>query len=227
MKILVIEDDAETASYITSGLKEAGHAVDCVGTGTDGLFRAAGEHYDVVVVDRMLPGADGLQVVKTMRASGIATPVLFLTTLGGLDDRVAGLNAGGDDYLPKPFAFAELAARVAALGRRPRQSTDQASTVLRLGDLELDLLSRTARRAGKTIDLLAREFQILEYLMRNAGQVVTRTMLLEHVWDFHFDPRTTVVETHMSRLRAKLDKDFDQPLIHTVRGAGYCLRAPV
>jgi two-component system OmpR family response regulator len=225
MKILVIEDDRETAHYIASGLHEAGHAVDCVETGTEGLFRAAGQAYDVVVVDRMLPGADGLQVVKTMRAAGLATPVLFLTTLGGLDDRVAGLNAGGDDYLPKPFAFAELAARVAALGRRSRQA-DAAGSVLKVGDLELDLLSRTARRAGKTIDLLGREFQILEYLMRNVGQVVTRTMLLEHVWDFHFDPQTTVVETHMSRLRAKLDKEFDQPLIHTVRGAGYCLRAP-
>jgi two-component system OmpR family response regulator len=225
MRILVIEDDPETAAYVASGLKEAGHTLECVATGDEGLRRAGQSHYDVIVVDRMLPGMDGLGVVKTMRATAINTPVLFLTTLGGIDDRVAGLNSGGDDYLGKPFAFAELAARVAALGRRPPNRTDQAITALCQGDLEIDLLARTVRRAGRTLDLLPREFQILEYLMRNAGQVVTRTMLLEHVWEFHFDPQTTLVETHMSRLRAKVDRDFESPLIHTVRGAGYSLRA--
>lgn len=224
MRILVIEDDSDTAAYITSGLKEAGHGVECVASGDEGLLRAGQSHYDVIVVDRMLPGIDGLRVVKAMRVAAIETPVLFLTTLGGIDDRVAGLNAGGDDYLGKPFAFAELAARVAALGRRSRGQSGQVTT-LSQSDLELDLLARTARRAGRTLDLLPREFQILEYLMRNAGQVVTRTMLLEHVWEFHFDPQTTLVETHMSRLRAKVDKDFERPLIHTVRGAGYSLRA--
>lgn len=225
MRILVIEDDSDTANYIASGLKEVGHAVDCVTTGTEGLLRAGGGGYDVIVVDRMLPGVDGLGVVRTMRAAGVQTPVLFLTTLGGLDDRVAGLNAGGDDYLGKPFAFSELAARVAALGRRPRGGGERTAASLRVGDLEMDLLGRRVRRAGRPIELVPREFQILEYLMRNAGQVVTRTMLLEHVWDFHFDPQTTLVETHMSRLRAKIDKDFERPLLHTVRGAGYCLRA--
>ncbi len=226
MRILVIEDDPDTANYLASGLKEVGHAVDCVSNGNDGLLRAGGTEYDVIVVDRMLPGVDGIRVVRTMRAAGIQTPVLFLTTLGGIDDRVAGLNAGGDDYLGKPFAFAELAARVAALGRRARPGADHGATTLRIGDLDMDLLGRSVRRGGRNIDLLPREFQILEYLIRNAGQVVTRTMLLEHVWDFHFDPQTTLVETHMSRLRAKVDKDFEHPLIHTVRGAGYCVRAP-
>jgi two-component system OmpR family response regulator len=225
MNILVIEDDDETREYIASGLAQAGHSVDRAGTGDSGLKKAADKSYDVLVVDRMLPGVDGLHVVKTLRQQGIETPVLFLTALGGIDDRVAGLTAGGDDYLPKPFAFAELAARVAALGRRSRSAAQQPPTVLKVGDLEMDLLERSVRRGGRPIDLLAREFQILEYLMRNVGQVVTRSMLLEHIWDFHFDPQTTVVETHMSRLRAKLDKDFDRPLLHTVRGAGYCLRA--
>jgi two-component system OmpR family response regulator len=225
MRVLVIEDDPDTAAYIVSGLAETGHAVECVATGDEGLMRVGESEFDVIVVDRMLPGIDGLGLVKTMRAGAIDTPVLFLTTLGGIDDRVAGLNAGGDDYLGKPFAFAELAARVAALGRRARNQPIQSVTVLRQGDLEMDLLARSARRAGRVIDLLPREFQILEYLMRNAGQVVTRTMLLEHVWEFHFDPQTTLVETHMSRLRAKVDRDFERPLIHTVRGAGYSLSA--
>jgi two-component system OmpR family response regulator len=225
MRILVIEDDSETAAYVTSGLMDAGHEVDCVVTGDEGLRHANQSPYDVIVVDRMLPGVDGLRVVKAMRDDAIDTPVLFLTTLGGIDDRVAGLNAGGDDYLGKPFAFAELAARVAALGRRGRSQAGQATTILRQGDLEMDLLARSASRAGRIIDLLPREFQILEYLMRNAEQVVTRTMLLEHVWEFHFDPQTTLVETHMSRLRAKVDRDFERPLIHTVRGAGYSLSA--
>jgi two-component system OmpR family response regulator len=225
MKILVIEDDPETAAYIRSGLTEAGHMVECVANGAEGLVHVGRSPNDVIVVDRMIPGVDGLTVVKVMRAAAIETPVLFLTTLGGLDDRVEGLNAGADDYLGKPFALPELIARVAALGRRARSQTGQPATILRHGDLELDLLARTAHRQGRPLDLLPREFQILEYLIRNAGQVVTRTMLLERVWEFHFDPQTSLVETHMSRLRAKIDKDFDYPLIHTVRGAGYSLRA--
>ena len=223
MKILVIEDDAETAAYIANGLKEHGHTVDLAATGRDGLFLAAGEHYDLMVVDRMLPEIDGLSIVKTVRTAGIETPVLFLTALGGVDDRVTGLDAGGDDYLVKPFAFSELLARINALARRPPVTS--AETVLRVEDLEMDLLKRTVTRNGQTLDLQPREFRLLEYLMRHAGQVVTRTMLLEYVWDFHFDPHTNVVETHISRIRAKVDKPFDMPLIHTVRGAGYCLRA--
>jgi two-component system, OmpR family, response regulator len=226
MNILVIEDDPNTADYIASGLARAGHAVECVANGTEGLVHVGRAQHDVVVVDRMLPGVDGLGVVKAMRAAAIETPVLFLTTLGGLDDRLDGLYAGGDDYLGKPFALSELVARVTALGRRSRQQAGHAPTLLRQGELEVDLLARTARRQGRAIDLLPREFQILEFLMRHAGQVVTRSMLLERVWEFHFDPQTSLVETHMSRLRAKIDKDFDHPLIHTVRGAGYSLRAP-
>jgi two-component system OmpR family response regulator len=176
------------------------------------------------VVDRMLPGLDGLGIVKTIRSAGVKTPVLFLTALGGIGDRVAGLEAGGDDYLVKPFAFAELLARVNALARRPPPA--QVRTALRLADLELDLVKRSVSRAGKRIDLQPQEFKLLEYLMRHAGRVVTRTMLLENVWEFHFDPQTTVVETHISRLRAKIDQGFDPPLIHTVRGSGYCLREP-
>ncbi len=223
MKILVIEDDAETAAYIANGLKEHGHTVDLAATGRDGLFLAAGEHYDLMVVDRMLPELDGLSIVKTVRTAGIETPVLFLTALGGVDDRVTGLDAGGDDYLVKPFAFSELLARINALARRPPITS--AETALRVEDLEMDLLKRAVTRNGQTLDLQPREFRLLEYLMRHAGQVVTRTMLLEYVWDFHFDPHTNVVETHISRIRAKVDKPFDMPLIHTVRGAGYCLRA--
>ena len=223
MKILVIEDDAETAAYIANGLKEHGHTVDLAATGRDGLFLAAGERYDLMVVDRMLPQIDGLSIVKTVRTAGIETPVLFLTALGGVDDRVTGLDAGGDDYLVKPFAFSELLARINALARRPPVMS--AETVLRVEDLEMDLLKRTVTRNGQTLDLQPREFRLLEYLMRHAGQVVTRTMLLEYVWDFHFDPHTNVVETHISRIRTKVDKPFDTPLIHTVRGAGYCMQA--
>jgi two-component system OmpR family response regulator len=182
---------------------------------------ATGEPYDVMIVDRNLPKMDGLSLVKAARASGTRTPVLFLTTMGGVDDRVAGLEAGGDDYLVKPFAFAELLARVGALARRP---PIVAATSLKVGDLEVDLLSRAVTRGGKRIDLLAQEFKILEYLMRHAGEIVTRTMLLEKVWDFHFDPKTNIVETHISRLRSKIDKGFDKPLLHTVRGAGYVIR---
>lgn len=224
MKILLIEDDLETAAYVANGLKEHGHTVDQAPNGRDGLFLAAGESYDVMVVDRMLPGLDGLGIVKTIRGAGVKTPVLFLTTLGGIDDRVEGLEAGGDDYLVKPFAFAELLARVNALARRPPMSTVE--TTLRVADLEMDLRKRTVARAGRRIELQPQEFKLLEYLMRHADRVVTRTMLLENVWEFHFDPQTNVVETHISRLRGKVDRDFGAELIHTVRGSGYCLRAP-
>jgi two-component system, OmpR family, response regulator len=223
VKILLIEDDRQTADYVAKGLREHGHVVDHAANGRDGLFLAAGERYDVMVVDRMLPGMDGLSLIKTVRATGVKTPVLFLTTMGGVEDRVAGFEAGGDDYLVKPFAFAELLARVGALARRPPMV---ATTSLQVGDLGVDLLTRTVTRAGQRVDLHAQEFKILEYLMRHAGQIVTRTMLLEKVWDFHFDPKTNIVETHISRLRSKIDKGFDKPLLHTVRGAGYVIRAP-
>jgi two-component system OmpR family response regulator len=221
VKILLIEDDSQTADYIAKGLREHGHVVDKTDNGRDGLYMATGEPYDVMIVDRNLPKMDGLSLVKAARASGTRTPVLFLTTMGGVDDRVAGFEAGGDDYLVKPFAFAELLARVGALARRP---PIVATTSLKVGDLEIDLLSRAVTRGGKRIDLLAQEFKILEYLMRHAGEIVTRTMLLEKVWDFHFDPKTNIVETHISRLRSKIDKGFDRPLLHTVRGAGYVIR---
>jgi len=224
MKILVIEDDASTAGYIANGLREHGHAIDLAANGRDGLFLAAGESYDLLIVDRMLPELDGLAIVKTLRAASNQTPVLFLTALGSVNDRVSGLDAGGDDYLVKPFAFAELLARANALGRRPPMSTAQ--TELRAGDLEMNLLTRTVTRQGRKLDLQPRELRLLEYLLRHVGQVATRTMLLEAVWDFHFDPRTNVIETHISRLRSKVDKPFAYPLIHTVRGAGYVLRAP-
>jgi two-component system OmpR family response regulator len=224
MKILLIEDDADTAAYIANGLREHGHVADHAADGRDGLFLAAGAHYDVMIVDRMLPGLDGLGIVKTIRGAGVQTPVLFLTTMDGIDDRVAGLEAGGDDYLVKPFAFAELLARLNALARRPPLGAVE--TVLRVADLEMDLLKRSVTRAGQRIELQPQEFKLLEYLMRHAGRVVTRTMLLENVWEFHFDPQTNVVETHISRLRSKVDRGFAAELIHTVRGAGYCLRAP-
>ena len=223
MRILVIEDDTETAAYLVDGLKEEGHVVACAHDGRDGLFLAVSETFDLAIVDRMLPEMDGLTLVKTLRAAKNETPVLFLTTMAGVDDRVTGLNAGADDYLVKPFAFGELAARVAALGRRPRKTL--AETSFKVADLELDLLTRTVRRGGNDIALQPREFRLLEYLMRHAGHVVTRTMLLENVWDYHFDPRTNIVESHLSRLRTKVDKGFTPELIHTVRGAGYCLRA--
>ena len=223
MKILVIEDDQQAASYLAKGLKEAGHVVDVAHDGKDGLFLAGAEHYDVMIVDRMLPGRDGLSLVEILRATGNDTPVLFLSALGSVDDRVQGLRAGGDDYLTKPYAFSELLARIEVLVRR--RGAAQPQTRLSVGDLELDLLSRAVRRAGKPIVLLPREFALLEYLMRNAGSVVTRTMMLENVWDYHFDPQTNVIDVHIARLRQKIDKDFPVPLIHTVRGAGYCLRA--
>jgi two-component system OmpR family response regulator len=223
MKVLLIEDDVKTTAYVKRGLEEHGHVVDTAPNGRDGLFLAAGEAYDVMIVDRMLPGLDGLGIVKTVRAAGVTTPVLFLTTMGGIEDRVEGLEVG-DDYLVKPFAFAELLARINALARRPPIA--QVLTILRVADLEMDLIGRKVRRAGQEIDLQPREFRLLEYLMRNAGRVVTRTMLLEHVWEFHFEPRTNIVETHISRLRAKIDRGFDTELLETVRGSGYLLRAP-
>jgi len=222
VKILLVEDDKLIADYLARGLRAAGHAVDCADNGRDGLYLATSEPYEVLIVDRMLPHLDGLSLVKEARRSGVKTPALFLTTMDGVEDRVAGLEAGADDYLVKPFAFAELLARVNALARRP---PIVAQTALRAGDLEIDLLTRKVTRAGKRIELLAQEFKILEYLMRHAGEIVTRTMLLQKVWDFHFDPKTNIVETHISRLRAKIDKGFDKPLLHTVRGAGYVIRA--
>jgi two-component system, OmpR family, response regulator len=222
MKILLIEDDIETAHYIMRGLTDGGHTVAHAGDGGEGLHRAAAEHWDLLIVDRMLPQLDGLSIVQTLRQAGNVTAVLFLTTLGGVDDRVHGLNAGADDYLVKPFAFSELLARVAALGRRARRPAIE--TTLQFADLEMDLLSRTVLRGGEPIDLLPREFRLLEYLMRHADQIVTRTMLLENVWEVHFDPNTSVVETHVSRLRSKIDRDNAIALIQTVRGIGYSLR---
>ncbi len=224
MKILLIEDDPETAAYVARGLREHGHLVDAAVTGQDGLFLAMDGGHDVLVVDRMLPGLDGLGLVRALRETGVKAPVLFLTALGGVGDRVKGLEAGGDDYLVKPFAFAELHARLQALARRPPLADVQ--TMLRVGDLDMDLLKRLVVRAGQRIELQPREFQLLEYLMRHADRVVTRTMLLEAVWDFHFDPKTNIVETHVSRLRAKLAREGAPELIHTVRGAGYALRSP-
>lgn len=223
MQLLVIEDDAKTAAYLCKGLKECGHKPDHAADGKDGLFMAMENNYDVIVMDRMLPELDGLSVLRTLRAAKKKTPVLILSALGEVDDRVRGLKAGGDDYLVKPFAFSELMARLEALTRR--SEGDSSQTSLRVFDLELDLLSREVRRAGVLIELQPREFRLLEYLMRHAGQVVTRTMLLETVWDYHFDPQTNVIDVHISRLRGKIDRDFDHPLLHTIRGAGYCLRA--
>ena len=224
MKVLVIEDDTDTSEYIVGGLTEQNHTVEQAFNGRDGLRLAIDGNYDVAVVDRMLPGLDGLTLVRTLRKNGIKTSILFLTNLGGIDDRVEGLNAGGDDYLVKPFAFSELLARVNALGRR--KTAPAAETMLRIGDLEMNLLERTVTRSGKPIELQPREFELLACLMRHAGRVLTRKMLLEDVWDFHFDPKTNIVETHMSRLRAKVDRGFGRELIQTIRGTGYSLRAP-
>lgn len=219
MRILLLEDDANTAAYVSKGLEEEGHTVDHLADGRDAVAQAVGETYDVVILDRMLPGLDGLAIIKEIRSAGRRVPVLFLTALGGVDDRVEGLDAGGDDYLVKPFAFSELLARVNALARRPHTLGEE--TRLKVGDLEIDLVSRKVTRGGDTIDLQPREFRLLEVLMRNRGRVVTRTMLLERVWSFHFDPKTSVVETHISRLRAKIDKPYETELIHTIRGCGY------
>jgi two-component system OmpR family response regulator len=223
MKVLVIEDDREAAQYVVKGLGESGYVVDHAAEGRDGLFMATDGSYDALVVDRMLPGMDGLAVISALRAADVRTPALILSALGAVDDRVKGLRAGGDDYLVKPFAFAELLARLEALLRRG--GGNQPTTRLAAGDLEMDLLARKVRRGGREIDLLPREFRLLEFMMRRAGQVVTRTMLLENVWDYHFDPQTNVIDVHVSRLRQKIDKGFDRPLLHTVRGAGYRLAA--
>ncbi|MEZ5810900.1 MAG: response regulator transcription factor [Rhizobiaceae bacterium] len=223
MKILVIEDDREAASYLEKAFAEAGHTAHVAGDGETGFALADAGDYDVLVVDRMLPRRDGLSVVAGLRARGKETPVLILSALGEVDDRVTGLKAGGDDYLTKPYAFRELLARVEVLARRA--TAQEAETIYRTGDLELDRLSHSARRAGKDIALQPREFRLLEYLMRHAGQVVTRTMLLENVWEYHFDPQTNVIDVHVSRLRGKIEKGFDKPILHTIRGAGYMLKA--
>ena len=223
MRILVVEDDRDVAGFVVKGLREAGHIVEHAENGRDGLFLAASEGFDAIVLDRMLPGGiDGLRLLETLRAQQNVTPVLFLSALAQVDERVKGLKAGGDDYLTKPFAFSELLARVEALARRVRN--EGPATKLVAGDLELDLLSRSVKRAGQKIDLQPREFRLLEYMMRHTGQVVTRTMLLEGVWDYHFDPQTNVIDVHVSRLRQKIDKPFTSPMLHTVRNAGYMLR---
>ena len=224
MRVLVIEDDADVAAYIVKALTEAGYNPSHADNGKDGLVMATTDEFDVLVVDRMLPGPDGLAIIRTLRASDDQTPALILSALAEVDDRVKGLKAGGDDYLTKPFAAAELLARLEALTRRASSTGTTAETMLSVADLEMDLLARTVSRAGRTIDLQPREFRLLECLMRNAGSVVTRTMLLENVWDYHFDPQTNVIDVHVSRLRQKVDKEFDTALIHTVRGAGYVLR---
>ena len=224
MRVLVIEDDADVAAYIVKALGEAGHNATHADTGKQGLFLATTEEFDVLVVDRMLPAPDGLTIIRTLRASEDFTPALVLSALGEVDDRVKGLKAGGDDYLTKPFAASELLARLEALTRRSANAGAGADTRLSVADLEVDLLARTVKRGETEIELQPREFRLLEYLMRNAGNVVSRTMLLEHVWDYHFDPQTNVIDVHNSRLRTKIDKDFETPLLHTVRGAGYVIR---
>ncbi len=222
MRVLLVEDDPQLAAFVLKALGEVGAVADHAGDGREGLFLAAGGGYDVLILDRMLPKLDGLAILRTLRASGDSTPVLILSALGEVEDRVAGLRAGGDDYLVKPFAFSELHARLEALARR--RVGEAPTTRLQVADLDMDLLAREVRRGGSLIPLQPREFRLLEYLMRHAGQVVTRTMLLEQVWDYHFDPQTNVIDVHISRLRAKIDKGHEQALLHTVRGAGYVLR---
>ncbi len=221
MKILLLEDDRETRGHVVRMFLAAGHVVDECATGPDAIFLGTTNSYSVLVLDRMVPGIDGLGVLRALRAAGVQTPTLFLTAMDNVDDRVEGLETGADDYLVKPFAGTELLARVAALGRRP--PVPEATTHLAVGDLELDLLKRTVTRAGKRIELQQQEYKLLEYLMQHAGEIVTRTMLLENVWSFHFDPGTNLIESHISRLRAKVDRCFELELIHTVRGAGYRL----
>jgi two-component system OmpR family response regulator len=223
MHVLVVEDDERVAGHIVKGLKAEGWLVDHVADGREALYRVAAESYDVIILDRMLPHVDGLKILQTMRATGDGTPVLILSALGDVDNRVKGLRAGGDDYLTKPFAFSELLARVEALSRR--KGVVQETTELTLADLHMNLLTRTVTRAGKAIDLTTREFALLEYLLRSAGRVVSRSMLLEAVWDYNFDPQTNIIDQHVSRLRQKIDKDFSPPLLQTIRGAGYSLRA--
>ena len=223
MRILLVEDDAEAAAYAAKGLREAGHVVDHALDGESGLNMATSGGYDAYVIDRMLPKMDGLSLLSNRRGDGDETPALFLSALGEVDDRGSGLKAGGDDYLVKPYAFSELLARIEALGRRRATGPQEVTTRFKVGDLELDVLTRTVRRAERKIDLQPREFRLLEYLIRHSGQVVTRTMLLENVWEYHFDPQTNVIDVHISRLRAKIDKDFDKPLLKTIRGAGYRL----
>ena len=224
MNILIVEDDRQTASFIQKGLVEAGYVVDHAANGEDGLHLALTGNYDALIVDRMLPKRDGLSLIQHLRSTGMQTTVLILSALGEVDNRVDGLRAGGDDYLVKPYAFSELLARLQALLRRVQPQQEQ--TLLKVRDLEMDLLKRRVTRAGTVISLQPREFNLLEYFMRHAGQVVTRTMLLEKVWDYHFDPQTNVIDVHVSRLRSKVDKDFDVPLLHTIRGAGYLLHDP-
>jgi two-component system OmpR family response regulator len=223
LKVLVVEDDGETRAYIERGLRELGHAVSAVGDGRDALFSATGEAFDAIILDRMLPGLDGMTLLRSLRSAGVTAPVLMLTALARVEDRVEGLEAGADDYLVKPFAFTELSARLNALARRPAATA--AETSLQAGDVEMNLLKREVRRGGRRIELQPREFALLEELMRNAGRIVTRTMLLERVWNFHFDPRTNIVETHVSRLRSKLNAGFDRDVIQTVRGSGYMIDA--
>jgi two-component system OmpR family response regulator len=222
MKVLIIEDDAEAAAYLKKAMDEAGHVADIAGNGDDGFAMADSGDYDALVVDRMLPKRDGLSVISALRAKGDMTPALVLSALGEVDDRVTGLRAGGDDYLTKPYAFSELLARLEVLLRR--QSGAEQETRYQVGDLELNRLSHEVKRGDQTIALQPREYRLLEYLMRHSGQVVTRTMLLENVWDYHFDPQTNVIDVHISRLRSKIEKGFDKPLLHTIRGAGYMMR---
>jgi two-component system OmpR family response regulator len=224
MRILVIEDDREALAYLVKAFRETGHSADQAADGLDGYAMARDGDYDVLVVDRMLPKLDGLSLIRSLREQKVETPVLILSALGQVDDRVKGLRAGGDDYLPKPYSFSELLARAEVLARRRSGGKSGEPTSYRVGDLELDRLSHRVTRGGQDIPLQPREFRLLEYLVRHAGQVVTRTMLLEHVWDYHFDPQTNVIDVHVSRLRAKIDKGFASPLIHTVRGAGYMVR---
>ncbi len=224
-RILLVEDDAETADYLRRGLAEDGHVVDHVADGREGLFLACGQDFDLIILDRMVPALDGLSLLKALRAAAVATPVLILSALASVSDRIDGLEAGSDDYLVKPFSFAELLARANALLRRSESRTTPDHRIL-VGDLEIDPLSRIVRRAGRVIDLKPREYRLLEYFARNQGRVVTRTMLLEQVWDYHFDPGTNVIDVHVSRLRRQLEDGFDQPILHTVRGAGYRLGQP-
>jgi two-component system OmpR family response regulator len=222
MRVLIVEDDREIAHFVQRGLKESGHGAEVAYDGDDGLDLALSGSFDAIIIDRMLPERDGLSVIQDLRGAGVRVPVLILSALGEVDDRVKGLKAGGDDYLTKPFALTELLARIEALGRRV--SSEEPATRYAVGDLMLDRLTHKVMRGGEPIVLQPREFRLLEYLMRNAGQVVTRTMLLENVWDYHFDPQTNVIDVHISRLRGKIDKGFDKPLLHTVRGAGYMIR---